>query len=153
MKLSKLALVALCAVLPGHAAFADASCARPDLEKFIRNSEGDFAKSFASRDTAVLKRILADDFAIVLDHYYLRKDSFIDYIESGTGKFEESSLNFTEVRLFGDSAVSQGASGWMRDENGTPAGGQFSWIDAWVCRDGNWQIAAAQFFTSVGDRP
>jgi hypothetical protein len=153
MKLSKLALVALCAALPGHAAFADASCARPDLEKFIRDSEEDFMKSFASKDTTVLKRILADDFAIVMNDYYLRKDSFIDYVEKGTGKFDESFLGMTEVRIFGDSAVSQGDSGWSRGEKGTPEGGQFSWIDVWVCRDGNWQIAAAQFFTSVGDHP
>jgi hypothetical protein len=153
MKLSNLALVVFCAVLPGHAAFADASCSKPDLENFIRESEKDFMKSFASKDTTVLKGILADDFAIVLDHYYLRKEGFIDYIESGTGKFDESFLNWTEVRIFGDSAVSQGDSGWMKGEKGTPEGGQFSWIDVWVCRDGDWQIAAAQFFTSVGDRP
>lgn len=152
MKASGLALAILCAALPSHAASADEPCAKPDLEKFVRDSEEDFAKSFATKDTTVLKRILADDFAIVLDHYYLRKGSFIEYIESGTGKFEESNFGYTEVRIFGDSAVSQGNDGWTREENGAPAAGQFSWIDAWVCRNGDWQIAAAQFFTSVDVR-
>jgi ketosteroid isomerase-like protein len=111
-------------------------------ERYIINSERQWAESVASGDTAVIKRILADDFVGVDPkgrHY--NKSEMASDMQNAPKYFASNHLNDVKVRFYSDTAVAQGDESWQRH---TGERGRFVWTDTWIRRNGRWQIVAAE---------
>ena len=112
-----------------------------DAERYIRDGARQWADSVATGDTAVLERILADDFVGIdpKGRFYDKAKMIADTREAPK-YFVSNRLNDVKVRFYGETAVAQGDETWER-RNGER--GRFVWTDTWVRRNGRWQIVAA----------
>ncbi len=124
------------------------SCARQgsqrDAERYIIESERQWAESATSGDSSIVERILADDFVGVDPEGRLYdKAKMISMTPDGPKLFVSNHANATKVRFYGDAVVAQGDETWER-RSGEPRQGRFVWTDTWVKRNGKWQIVAAE---------
>lgn len=126
--------------------FALCSCKsgydQKETERYITESERQWAESVANGDSSVIQRILADDFVGVDTkgrHY--DKAKMISETADGPKYFLSNHLNEVKIRFYGDTAVAQGDESWER-KNGER--GRFVWTDTWIRRNGQWQIVAAE---------
>jgi len=115
-----------------------------DVERYIVESERQWAQSVATGDTTVLERILADDFVGIdpIGTFY-DKAAMISHTREAPKYFVSNHANEIKVRFYGDTAVAQGSETWER-RSGEPLRGRFVRTDTWVRRNGNWQIVAAE---------
>jgi ketosteroid isomerase-like protein len=115
---------------------------RAEDERYIIESERQWAESVATGDTATLERILADDF-IGVDPKgpFYDKAKMISDTRNSPKYFVSNHANDIKVRFYGDTAVAQGDETWERRSGER---GRFVWTDTWVKRDGKWQIVAAE---------
>jgi ketosteroid isomerase-like protein len=113
-----------------------------EAERFITESEKQWAESVASGDVTVIQRILADDFVGVDPKGELYdKAKMISETADAPKSFSSNRLNEVKVRFYGDTAIAQGNESWEQ-KNGER--GRFVWTDTWLRRNGRWQIAAAE---------
>jgi hypothetical protein len=112
-----------------------------EVERYIVASEEAWAKSVATGDASVVKRILAEDVVWVLDGRLVDKQTAVREAAAGPGSFVSNQADYVHVRFFGATAVAQGSEAWTR-KNGNR--GKFIWTDTWVRRAGCWQIVNAQ---------
>lgn len=126
---------------------ATLTCPTPSLssrnavERYIRLSEEDWAKSVATNDASVLRRILADDFVWVLDGRVLDKKTAVAEAAAGPGPFLSDTVDYVHIRFFGNTAVAQGSETWTKTGGRR---GKFVWTDTWVDRGRCWQIVSSQ---------
>jgi ketosteroid isomerase-like protein len=113
-----------------------------EVERYIVESERQWAESVATGDTSAIERILADDFVGVdpKGHLY-NKQQMIAETRNAPKYFVSNRLNDVKVRFYGDTAVAQGSETW---EKRTGERGRFVWTDTWLQRNGRWQIVAAE---------
>jgi ketosteroid isomerase-like protein len=113
-----------------------------DAERYIAESERQWAESVATGDTTVLERILADDFVGVDPKGPLYdKAKMIADTREAPKYFVSNHLNDVKIRFYRDTAVAQGSETWERRGGER---GRFVWTDTWVRRSGRWQIVAAE---------
>jgi hypothetical protein len=118
------------------------STSQASAERYIRESEAQWAESTASGDTTVIERILADDFIGTDPKGNLYdKATMIADAKTAPKYFASNHLDQVKIRFFGNTAVAQGSESWER-RNGER--GRFVWTDTWVLRNGRWQIVAAE---------
>ena len=120
-------------------------CARNDqkqAERYIIESERQWAESVATGDSSVVERILADDFVGVDPKGRLYdKAKMIADTRDSRQNFVSNHLNEVKVRFYGETAIAQGDESWERR---TGERGRFVWTDTWIRRNGRWQIVAAE---------
>src|SRR4030095_14143889 len=111
-------------------------------ERYILESERQWAESVATGDTSAIERILADDFIGVdpKGHLYT-KQQMIDETRNAPKYFASNRLNDVKVRFYGTTAIAQGSETW---EKRSGERGRFVWTDTWLERNGQWQIVAAE---------
>jgi ketosteroid isomerase-like protein len=116
-----------------------------DVERYIVESERQWAESVANGDASVVERILADDFlGVDPDGNLYEKAKMVAYMHEAPKEFISNHLNDVKVRFFGDTAVAQGDESWVR-RTGTPLRARFVWADTWILRTmGKWQIVASE---------
>jgi ketosteroid isomerase-like protein len=115
-----------------------------EAERYIVESERQWAESVATGETAHVERILADDFlGVSPDGKLYDKATMIAETREAPKVFVSNHLNEVKVRFFGDTAVAQGNESWVR-RTGEPRRGRFVWTDTWIRRGGKWQIVAAE---------
>ncbi len=116
-----------------------------DAERYIRDSESQWAEAVANGDVSVVKRVLADDFIGVDagDGHLYPKAEAISWIQDHHTEFVFNHVDEVKVRFYGNSAVAQGSESWER-RRGEPRRGRFVWTDTWVLRNGQWRIVAAE---------
>ena len=115
-----------------------------EAERYIKESEKQWAESVASGDSSVVERILAEDFVGVdPDGSFYEKAKMVKDTASAPKYFLSNHLNEVKVRFYGDAAVAQGTESWVR-RSGTPLHGRFVWTDTWIKWNGKWQIVAAE---------
>ena len=111
-------------------------------ERYILESERQWAESVATGDTSAIQRILADDFIGVDPKGGLyNKQQMIDETRNAPKYFVSNRLNDVKVRFYGNTAIAQGSETW---EKRSGERGRFVWTDTWLRRDGRWQIVAAE---------
>jgi ketosteroid isomerase-like protein len=133
-------VVALSTVTTPQASSASQSSA----ERYIAKSESQWAAAVASGDTAVIERILADDFVGVdTDGSHYDKAKAVADTRESPKEFVSNHLNEVQIRFYGDTAVAQGNESWERRSE-IPKRGRFVWTDTWIRRHGKWQIVAAE---------
>lgn len=142
-----LALIISASVQANVAHAVAAHCPAPklasqrDVERYIVRSEEAWAKSVATNDASVVKRILANDFIWVLDGKVVDKKVAVDWAAAGPGPFLSNEPDYVHVRYFGDTVVAQGSETWTKKGGKR---GKFIWTDTWIKRAGCWQIVNAQ---------
>lgn len=145
MKTSSYAIyvaTALAFIVPMTAVAASHGClSQKEAERYIVASEAAWAASVPTNDPSVVKRILADDVVWVLDGEVIDKRAAVSGAEQGPGDFVANRLLYAHVRIFDNMAVVQGSEAWEK-KAGTK--GRFIWTDTWLCRNGQWQIIAAE---------
>jgi len=116
-----------------------------DVERYIVESERQWAESVANGDASVVERILADDFlGVDPDGNLYEKAKMVAYMHEAPKEFISNHLNDVKVRFFGDTAVAQGDESWVR-RTGTPLRARFVWANTWILRTmGKWQIVASE---------
>jgi len=113
-----------------------------EVERYILESERQWAESVATGDTSAIERILADDFIGVdpKGHLYT-KQQMIDQTRNAPKDFVSNRLNDVKVRFYRRMAIAQGSETW---EKHSGERGRFVWTDTWLRRNGRWQIVAAE---------
>jgi ketosteroid isomerase-like protein len=113
-----------------------------ETERYILDSERQWAESLATGDTSAIERILVDDFIGVdpTGHLY-NKQKMIDETRNAPKYFVSNRLNEVKVRFYGNTAIAQGSETW---EKRSGERGRFVWTDTWLQRNGRWQIVAAE---------
>src|SRR4029077_5927793 len=115
-----------------------------DAERFIIESEHQWAESVATGDSSVVERILADDFiGVDPKGRSYDKAKMVSDTRDAPKYFVSNHANEVKVRFYGDTAVAQGSETWER-RTGDPLRGRFVWTDTWLRRNGKWQIVAAE---------
>ncbi|HEY6130300.1 MAG TPA: nuclear transport factor 2 family protein [Candidatus Acidoferrum sp.] len=151
MKLKMVLLGAILSVAMMFAARAQ-NAGNAEAERYIKESERQWAESVASGDSSVVERILADDFVGVdPDGSLYEKGKMVKDTAAAPKYFLSNHLNGVNVRFYGDAAVAQGNESWVR-RSGTPLHGRFVWTDTWIKRKGKWQIVAAEDLTVSEDK-
>ena len=113
-----------------------------ETERYILESERQWAESVATGDTSAIERILADDFIGVDPQGHLYpKQKMIDETRNAPKYFVSNRLNDVKVRFYRKTAVAQGSETW---EKRTGERGRFVWTDTWIRRNRRWQIVAAE---------
>ena len=113
-----------------------------EAERYIVESERQWAESVPSGDTGPVERILANDFLGVDPKGNLYdKAKMISDTHEAPKFFISNRLNRVKVRFYGDTAIAQGSESWERR---TGEHGRFVWTDTWIRRHGRWQIVAAE---------
>jgi ketosteroid isomerase-like protein len=138
---SWLAVVAVVLFVAAH----QSNSTSAEAERYIRDSESQWAEAVANGDVSVVQRILSDDFIGVDagDGHFYPKSEAISWIQGHHTEYLFNHLNEVKVRFFADTAVAQGSESWER-RTGTPRKGRFVWTDTWILRNGQWQIVAAE---------
>ena len=143
MKFRALFLVAGVLIYVVYAARAQES-STAEAERYIKESERQWAESVATGDTIVIERILADDFiGVDPDGSFYDKAKMVADTREAPKYFISNHLNEVKVRFYGDAAVAQGSESWVR-RTGSPLRGRSVWTDTWIRRNGRWQIVAAE---------
>jgi len=115
-----------------------------EAERYIKESERQWAESVANGDVTVVERILAEDFVGVdTDGSFYTKAKEVEDTPKSPKEFISNHANEIKVRFYGDTAVAQGSESWVR-RSAKPLRGRFVWTDTWVRRNGKWQIVAAE---------
>ena len=132
--------------LPIVAVFCICHCSvqkdHKETERYILDSERQWAESVATGDTSAIERILADDFIGVDPKGRLyTKRQMIDDTRNAPKYFVSNRLNDVKVRFYGNTAIAQGSETW---EKRSGERGRFVWTDTWLQRTGRWQIVAAE---------
>ena len=113
-----------------------------ETERYILESERQWAESVATGDTSAIQRILAEDFIGVDPKGGLyNKQQMIAETRNAPKYFVSNRLNDVKVRFYGNTAIAQGSETW---EKRSGERGRFVWTDTWLQRDGRWQIVAAE---------
>jgi ketosteroid isomerase-like protein len=143
----KAKLLCGCIVIPlffAAIAFPRQGSGEKEPERYIIESERQWAESVASGDSSLVERILADDFlGVDTDGSLYDKKKAVADTPSSAKEFVSNHLNDVKVRFYGDTAVAQGSESWVR-RTGKPLKGRFVWTDTWIRRNGKWQIVAAE---------
>jgi ketosteroid isomerase-like protein len=113
-----------------------------EAERYISDSERQWAESVATGDTSAIERILADDFIGVDPKGRLyTKQQMIDETRNAPKYFVSNRVNDVKVRFYRRMAIAQGSETW---EKHSGERGRFVWTDTWLRRNGRWQIVAAE---------
>lgn len=137
-----IALVGIFIAAPASAACTAIGKHDPASLRYICDGARGWAESVASGDTAVVVRILAEDFiGVDPKGKQYRKAAMVLNTKDAPKYFKKNQINDVIVRFYGPVAVAQGSETWER-QNGKR--GQFVWTDTWLRRNGRWQIIAAQ---------
>jgi ketosteroid isomerase-like protein len=113
-------------------------------ERYIKESEAQWAEADVKGDVAAVERILAADFVgVAPDGTFYDKAEEIKNTHEDNGNTLSNHVNEVKVRFFGDTAVAQGSETWER-RTGEPKKGSYVWTDTWVKRNGKWQIVSAE---------
>jgi ketosteroid isomerase-like protein len=135
-----IAIALICAIWAARAQQSNTA----EAERYIKESESQWAESVANGDTSVVERILADDFlGVDPDGNLYDKAKMVAYTREAPKEFISNHLNEVKVRFFGDMAVAQGNESWVR-RTGAPLRARFVGTDTLILRNGAWQIVASE---------
>jgi ketosteroid isomerase-like protein len=135
-----IAIASICAIWAARAQQSNTV----EAERYIKESESQWAESVANGDASLVERILADDFlGVDPDGNLYDKAKMVADTREAPKEFISNHLNDVKVRFFGDTAVAQGNESWVR-RTVTPLNGRFVWTDTWLRRNGKWEIVASE---------
>jgi ketosteroid isomerase-like protein len=118
----------------------------PGVEQQLKQIEDDWTKANKNRDTATLKRIIAENYFTTDDKgKVLNREQFISLITSNPDLIESIENFDMQVRVYGKVAVVTGGIRENGTRNGTAYMDTSRWTDVFVKRDGRWQAVVSQW--------
>lgn len=115
-------------------------------EQIIMRNEREWGDAAVKKDSAELRRSIADDFTgVESSGEIFDKARFINNIESGAGgNIQSGAPEDLKVRIYGDTALATGRLS-IKDEK-MPAADNLKlfFTDVWTKQDGRWQIVNRQ---------
>lgn len=112
-----------------------------ESEAYMRKAEADWAQIFVKDNSALLERILADDFTGFFSNGSMHNKAETITTETSDPAFKSAKLDYVNYRHFGDTVVAQGAESGQRRDGGPDL--TLVWTDVWMWRDGKWQVVAS----------
>src|SRR5262245_60083691 len=101
-----------------------------EVERYIVESERQWAESVATGDTSAIERILSGDFIGVDPKGRLyTKQRMIDETHNAPKYFVSNRLNDVKLRFYGKTTIAQGSETW---EKRSGERGRFMWTDTWL---------------------
>ncbi|MBI3649777.1 MAG: FKBP-type peptidyl-prolyl cis-trans isomerase [Acidobacteria bacterium] len=139
---------------PNHtkrAAIAKSSASANRLHERLKKLEEDWAQALINRDTAALKRWLADDYFIINPNGSVGdKASTLADITSGAIVFESLKYENLQVRVYGSFAIVTGGEVVKIKEGDQSSTSGLRFTDVFALRKGRWQAVSSQL-TSAND--
>jgi ketosteroid isomerase-like protein len=119
---------------------------KTSLEQMFTKMENEWAQADNKKDTAVLDRILADDWTYLGPEGVVTKAQHLAELKSGGGGLEFETLADVKVRVFGETAVVTGSAFQKNSttDKGKDTSGHYVWTDVFVKRQGRWQAVNSQ---------
>jgi ketosteroid isomerase-like protein len=102
----------------------------------LRQLQYQWRRALSARDTAFFRGVLADEFLLTGDADTQTKADFLLELADSTGAVPEARAEETNIRLFGNIAVTTGLVRYDLPGNPTPVTSRFT--EVWVKRDGRW---------------
>jgi ketosteroid isomerase-like protein len=116
------------------------------LEQQLKQMEDDWQKATRTKDTAGLKRIIAEDWVATNDMgKILNREEYLSQTTANTDVVQSNENTDMQVRVFGDTAVVTGGLTEKGTRNGTAYTDTYKWTDVFVKRGGHWQAVASQW--------
>ena len=142
-----LRIIALAAFLatPVSSRAARAQSSSTDVEQTLRQLASEWAKVPLTRDTSLLKRIWAPDFAYVSpDGSVFGKEQGITAVATDSSRFSSAENSNLKIRVYGGStAVVVGdfhVTG--RDKDDKPFDARSRFTNVWILKNGVWQCVS-----------
>ena len=124
------------------------------VEQQLKQMEDDWQKATRTKDAALLKRIIAEDWVATDDKgKILNREQYISQtiasgssVSSSNPDVIQSNENFDmQVRIYGDTAVVTGGLTEKGTRNGTAYTDTYRWTDVFVKRGSRWQAVVSQW--------
>jgi ketosteroid isomerase-like protein len=120
------------------------SVAGIQIEQALRKMNADWVTALVNRDTAALRRIMAQDCTFTYPLEGDGTEQFTADIESGDLAVESLTRENVEVRIFGQTAILTGVDTAKWIYRGHAISGYYRTIHVYAERDGQWQLVAIQ---------
>jgi len=115
------------------------------VEQTVMQMERDWVQASLKKDTAVMEKILADDWAgIDFSGKTNTKAQSIADLKSGASATQSIDLGDMKVRVYGNTAIVTGSDTEKSTYKGKDSSGKYVWTDVFVNRNGRWQAVASQ---------
>jgi ketosteroid isomerase-like protein len=112
-----------------------------DTKQVITRLEREWVAAILAKDTAMIDRLLADDFVGTTNDQKYFKDDAIEDVQ--TGMHESLELNNIDIRVFGNTAIAT----MNQDEKSRHVkedfSGKYLFTNVWVKTDGQWRAVAS----------
>jgi ketosteroid isomerase-like protein len=116
------------------------------IEQQLKQMEDDWQKATRTKDTAGLKRIIAEDWVATNEMgKSLNREEYLSQTTANTDVIQSNENTDMQVRVFGDTAVVTGGLIEKGTRNGTAYTDTYRWTDVFVKRGGRWQAVASQW--------
>jgi uncharacterized protein (TIGR02246 family) len=143
-------LVTVAACQRGTSTAPPAASSAPTIVSADANAEQvatqlvqDWINAIPKRDTGRINEVLAEDFVAILpDGRKVSKAEHIQEVTSGSYNPASFTLDQTNARIFGDTAI---VTYYQMEESkldGRDTSGMSAWTDILAKRDGRWQVVA-----------
>lgn len=116
------------------------------VEQQLKQMEDDWQKATRTKDVALLKRIIAEDWVATDDKgKILNREQYLSQTTSNTDVVQSNENTDMQVRFYGSTAVVTGGLTEKGTRNGTAYLDTYRWTDVFVKRGGRWQAVASQW--------
>jgi ketosteroid isomerase-like protein len=116
------------------------------VDQQLKQMEDDWQKATRTKDAALLKRIIADDWVATDDKgKALNREQYISQTTSTTDVVQSNENTDMQVRVYGNTAVVTGGLTEKGTRNGTAYLDTYKWTDVFVKRGGHWQAVVSQW--------
>ncbi len=138
---SILGAIAITLVGAGTAFAADMAGA----QQTVTDRESQWAQALIHGDVKALRNIIAEDWMGQDDSGKVADRKMILHnIKTGASTVSSMNNHDLNVRVFGDMAIVQGSDTERSTYKGKDTSGEYTWMDIWQNRGGQWVVIASQ---------
>jgi ketosteroid isomerase-like protein len=112
-----------------------------DTKQVITRLEREWVAAILAKDTAMIDRLLADDFVGTTNDQKYFKDDAIEDVQ--TGMHESLELNNIDIRVFGNTAIATMSQDEKSRHVKEDFSGKYLFTNVWVKTDGQWRAVAS----------
>jgi len=124
---------------------AAALCAAAPPEQAILDAENSWAKAVIARDLAALEKIFTPELIYAHSTGKIEtRQMYLDRLKEGKQRYDDIQFEKTQVRIYGDSAVSHSIARTIGKNDSGPFNDHLMMIHFWVRQSGAWRLAAHQ---------
>lgn len=131
--------------IPLLAIIAGAAAAAASPEQAILDAEKSWAKAVVARDLAALEKIFTPELIYAHSTGKIEtRQMYLDRLKEGKQRYDDVQFEKTQVRIYGDSAVSHSIARTIGKNDSGPFNDHLMMIHFWVKQGGAWRLAAHQ---------